>query len=235
MTDPSDPSETSDPARAAGASGRQATAVVVAAVALAGVLGWAARDPASGDRTEPPPVEALRGEVEAMVASGVPEDHPKVEMLTEEADALAAQWGQEGTPEAGVDLEAEAAEGALASSPDEAERQSAEVGTDLPDRTTVVDCEPIPERLTAEEVAGARCMTVPQPDGSSLFVALAPTGEVRSVGFRPGGEVTRMADTRLPFGAEPATAELAPGQAEGNIEVHRQGVTLGTLAITPGG
>ena len=230
MTDPSDTARTP----ATGASGKQTAAVVVAAVALAGALGWTAREPASGDRTEPPPVAALRSEVEAMVASGVPEDHPKVRMLTEEADALAAQWGEEGAPEAGVDLEAAAADGGLASSPDEAERQSADVGTDLPDRTTVVDCEPIPQRLTVEEIAGARCMTVPQPDGSSLFVALLPTGEVRSVAFRPGGEVTRMADTRLPFGAEPATAELAPGTAEGHVEVHRQGVTLGTLTITAG-
>ena len=230
MTDPSDTARPDD----AGASGKQIAAVVVAAVALAGVLGWTARDPASGGETEPPPVAALRGEVDAMVASGVPEDHPKVEMLNEEADALAERWGEEGAPEPGVDLEAEAARGALASSPDEAERQSAEVGTDLPARTATVDCEPIPHLLTPEEVAGARCMTVPQPDGSSLFVAVAPTGDVRTVGFRPGGEVARMADTRLPFGAEPATAELAPGLDAGSVEVHRQGVTLGTMTIADG-
>jgi hypothetical protein len=242
MTDPSDTAHADgDPTAhgsrpdGTGSSGRQTAAVLVAAAAVAGLLSWTARQPASGDETEPPPVEALRAEVEAMVDSGLPEDHPKVQMLTEDADELAEQWGDEGVPEQGVDLEREAARGELASSPDEAERQSAEVGTDLPPAVTPVDCEPIPQRLSAEAVAGARCMTVPQPDGSSLYVALAPNGRVRSVAFAPGGEVTRMADTTLPPGATASSAELAPGQRAGDLTVRRRGTALGTMTITEGG
>jgi hypothetical protein len=208
--------------------------------AVVASIGLTAVGVAGATRRQPAPTEAerqVRGEIAAMIDSGVPADDPKVEMLEAQADELRRSTRADPTPEPGVDLgrlvaDAKAAEQAAARARDRAVRTragsaasagiagqatTAGVPTGPAWQSGTVECEPVPQILTAREVAGATCVGVPQPDGSTRYVAVGRDGVVRTVAFGPDGRVSRGPDRRLPGGAAPG-ATVAPTDA-GDIRV----------------
>ncbi len=196
-------------------------------VVLAAVVASAA---ASAALSEPPPTaieQQLHDEIDGMVEAGLDEDDPKVDMVE---DQLAAIEQGEGQParERGVDtgaMLAEAADDAAAAAEAEAGRGTPGAGTaadeDLVWESGPVPCEPVPGLLTLEEIAGATCLSVPQPDGTNRYVAVAPDGLVRSVRFGNDGQVSRLDDTRAigPL-AEGTTLTPTP---EGDLRVEPPG------------
>lgn len=132
-------------------------------------------DTASASAAASSGVALLQGEIDAMAAAGLPADHPKVAMLRDDlasfergAQAVAPAEPAEPTTRAVDDSGADSA--ALDNG--------------------VVDCEPLPGLLTADDVAGARCSSVVQPDGSNLYVAERPDGTRTTVRFSPDGSLT---------------------------------------------
>jgi hypothetical protein len=202
-------------------SGRRRGAALAAALVLAAVGASAA---ASGALSEPPPVPAaneMRTEIDAMIESGMSPDDPKIQMLEDEVAELEA--GATATPrrEPGVDVAAtlEAAEAAEAAEDAGVSTRSAgpsatpgaaggpAAGGGQPAwESGPVQCEAVPGLLGAAEIAAALCVSVPQPDGTSRYVAVGPDGTVRSVAFGHDGDVRRLDDTA---GGVPAA--LAPG------------------------
>jgi hypothetical protein len=164
-----------------------AAMVVVGAAALA-FDGGAARPDAAGATAAAPAVSSgvavLRGEIAAMEASGMPADHPKVELLRDDLAVMeaAAAAGRPVVPEPGVDVGARIA--AATRSSDDSAADAAASFDDGP-----VDCEPVPGLLTAADVAGARCSSTLEADGSSLYVAERPDGSARAVRFGADGSV----------------------------------------------
>jgi hypothetical protein len=87
----------------------------------------------------------------------------------------------------------------------------------------------VPGLLGADEVAGATCVGVPQPDGTSRYVALGRDGTGRSVHFGPDGVALRLDDTTAGRPVPPGSDVRAtprgdvvvapPGQAEVTVEV----------------
>jgi hypothetical protein len=195
--------------------------VVAAGLAAAGVVVAGGRGDASRSQAPPttsPAAAQVEAEAEAMVDAGASPNDPKVEMLEQDAEALEDAAETPPRPEPGVDLAAKADAGQQASTPSEARALTEEMRSDQPAVTGGVMCEPIPQLLSAEEVAGARCYSIPQPDGTSRYVAVTPDGRVLIVEFAPGGEVRRLPESRLPAGAQTATAQLAPDPA-GDLSV----------------
>jgi hypothetical protein len=172
-----------------------------------------------------------------MIDSGVPADDPKVEMLEAQVDELRRSTRANPPREPGVDLgrrvaDAKAAEQAADRARDRAVRTragsaasagiagqatTAGVPTGPAWQSGTVECEPVPQILTAREVAGATCLGVPQPDGSTRYVAVGRDGVVRTVAFGPDGQVRRGPDRLMPGGAAP-DATVAPTDA-GDIRV----------------
>ena len=199
-------------------------AVLLAALVLAAVGASAA---AAATLSEPPPIEVeqqLQAEIDGMVEAGLDEDDPKVEMVEEELEAIQEGIG-EPARERGVDTGAALAEAAeddraLAEADAEAEAPDARVTAEDDDfgwESGTVECEPIPGLLDVDEIEGATCLSVPQPDGTSRYVSVTPDGVVRTVHFGNDGDVGRLADTRLDGPVAPGT-ELAP-TPEGEVEV----------------
>ncbi|HYZ98352.1 MAG TPA: hypothetical protein VE575_06350 [Acidimicrobiales bacterium] len=200
-----------------------------------GVAGAARRQP------EPPPLQRqIEDEIDAMVDAGVPADSPKVELLEEQVDEL--QRGNRATPrpEPGVDLgervaEARAAERAEERAPSGAPgaaRQNTTRGVPTGpawDRG-VVECEPVPGVLTAEEVADATCVSVPQPDGSNRYVAVGGDGVVRTVAFGDDGAIGRRPDRPLPPGLARGKASFAPTDG-GDLRVNVPGRASVTIEV----
>jgi hypothetical protein len=192
--------------------------LVLAAVAASAAASAALSEPA------PVPVEQqLREDIEGMLEAGLDEDHPKVDMVEDQLAAIEDGAG-EPAQERGVDVEAmldEAAGDADVAAA--AEARGAAPGArpptddDLSWESGTVLCEPVPGLLSAEEIEGATCLSVPQPDGTNRYVAVAPDGVVRSVRFGNDGDVRRLDDTHLgtPVG-EGATLAPTP---EGHIQV----------------
>jgi hypothetical protein len=85
----------------------------------------------------------------------------------------------------------------------------------------------VPGLLGPEEIAGAQCVSVPQPDGTSRCVAIGPDGTLRSVAFGHDGDVRRLDDTAL--GAPLAIGTTLCTQAR-KPDVDAQGRTA---SITP--
>ena len=214
-------------------------AAIVASIGLteSGVAGAARRQPA------PTEVERqVQREIEGMIESGMPEDDPKVEMLEDQVDEL--RRGDRANPpkEPGVDLrqrvaDAKAAERAAARARDQAGRTGAgsAASADAAGQATAggvptgpawqrgtVECEPVPRALTADEVAGAICLSVPQPDGSTRYVAVGRDGVVRTVAFGADGTVGRGPDRRVPGGVTPGATSVGP-TAAGDIRVVARG------------
>jgi hypothetical protein len=220
-----------------GLGGRRRLALGAAVVAS---IGLTAVGVAGATRRQPAPTEAerqVRREIAAMIDSGVPADDPKVEMLEAQADELRHSTRADPPGEPGVDLgrrvaDAKAAERAADRARDRAVRTRAEsaasagiagqattagVPTGPAWQSGTVECEPVPQILTVREVAGATCLGVPQPDGSTRYVAVGRDGVVRTVVFGPDGQVTRGPDRSVPGGAAPG-ATVAPTDA-GDIRV----------------
>lgn len=206
--------------------------VVAGALAAAGMVAVGARGDASQPAQPPeaPAAAQLEAEAEAMVDAGMSPEDPKVEMLEEDAEAV--QEASEAPPKAepGVNMLAEAASGEIASSPAEARALEDEMRSDQPATLGAVECEPIPQLLTVNEVAGARCYSVPQPDGSSRFVAVTPSGKVLIVAFGASGEVRRLPQNRLPANARPATAQMTPTPG-GDLTVQPPGAAAATVDL----
>lgn len=209
--------------------------VLLAALVLVAV---AASSAASAALSEPPPVEMeqqLRDEIDAMVASGVPADNPKVEMLEDALDRLEQGAGEPARPEPGVDTgrvladarSAEAAEDARARAA--AGDPAATVPDHLPWESGTVLCEPVPHLLSADEITGATCLSVPQPDGTGRYVAVGPDGTVRTVQFGHDGDVRRLDDTALAAPPAPGT-EMSP-TARGELRVEPPGRAPETVPV----
>lgn len=156
-----------------------AGALVAASIGVAigaGAVGARLADQ-SGDRVATAQ-EALKSEIDAMLDAGMPARDQKVRMLQEEVDALKALEDTSPVPEKGVDLEEVAGGG---------QRQ---VELDAPDPAEQwedgpVECEPIPQRLSVEDIAGASCYVEPQPGGGARYVAVTPDGTMHEVAFEP--------------------------------------------------
>lgn len=156
----------------AGALAAASLGVAMGAGAVGGRLGDQEGDNAVTAR------RVLQSEIDAMIAAGMPARDQKVRMLEEELDALKHLEGRGRVPEKGVDLE-EVARGG--------QRQ---VELDAPDPAEAwedgpVECEPVPQRLSVEDIAGASCFVEPQPGGGARYVAVAPDGRVHEVVFGP--------------------------------------------------
>jgi hypothetical protein len=200
---------------------RTAVGVVVGLAIAAGLaLGPGPSSQAQRPAPRPAPAAAqVRAEVDAMIANGVPRNDPKVRMLEADARALQAAAAAPPRAEPGVDPDAVAAladAGAVARTPAEARARSSEMRSDQPAVLGTVQCEPIPQLLSARDVTGATCYSVPQADGTSRYVAVTPAGKVLVVKFAPGGDVRRLPDTRLPEGT--SAAQVSADNA-GNLTV----------------
>jgi hypothetical protein len=225
-------------------------ALLLAAVAAASAVSASLAEPPASDVEQ-----QLGAEIEGMVDAGMPADDPKVELLEEQHDALAAGNGRPARREPGVDTGARLAEadqvtgaqaraeaaGAAAA----AVQPRADGGAPAPAASTAaaaaatgdgqrwesgpVVCEPMPGLLTMGELAGATCLSVPQPDGTSRYVVVAGDGTVRSVRFGTDGAVRRLRDTALAGPAPRGTAiavtaagdlrVAAPGRASATVDL----------------
>ncbi len=172
-------------------------------VVVAAALGASAIASASLSQPAPVPAEQqLQADIDAMVAAGLDPHDPKVEMLRRDlAEMKAGATATTGSPP-GVDAGAAI------------DRARAADGTPAWD-SGPVECEVVPGLLDAAAVTGARCVSVPQPDGTSRYLAIAADGTVRAVLFGPDGHVTRLPDFQL---VAPADATLAP-TPEGDLQV----------------
>jgi hypothetical protein len=223
------------------------------AAAMVASIGLTVAGVAGASRRQPAPTEMERqvqGEIDAMIESGVPEDDPKVEMLEDQVDELRRSDRADPPREPGVDLrqrvaDARAAERAADRARDQAGRAGAgsAASADVAGQVTAagvptgpawqrgtVECEPVPQALTADEVAGAICVSVPQPDGSTRYVAVGRDGVVRTVAFGADGKVGRGPDRRVPGGVTPGATSVGPTPA-GDIRVVAQGKAPVTVDV----
>jgi hypothetical protein len=222
-------------------------------VAVAAAVGLTAVGVAGAARRQPAPSEAerqIQREIDAMVDSGVPEDDPKVELLEGQVDELRRGSRANTAREPGIDLgrrvaNAGAAEqaadrareravrtraGSAASAGVAGQATTAGVSTGPAWQSGTVECEPVPQLLTADEVAGASCLSVPQPDGSTRYVAVGRDGVVRTVAFRPDGEVGRGPDRKVPGGVAAGATAVEP-TADGDIRVTLEGKAPVTVDV----
>jgi hypothetical protein len=198
---------------------RRRGAVLAAALVLTAVGASAAASAALSEPAPTPIEEQLQAQIDGMVAGGMAADDPKVRLLQEQLDQLRAGASAEAPPEPGVDIAAvleEAEAERVAEDTGTAARAAVPAGdaatTDEPAwESGSVECEPVPGLLSAADVADALCVGVPQPDGTSRFVAVGRDGTVRSVLFGPDGMVRRLDDTSV-GGPVPrgSTAEPTP-------------------------
>lgn len=216
------------------AGGRRGVMWVAGAVGAVLVAGTAAASSSAGQQGSSPPdaVTELQREVDAMRADGLPADHPKVRMLEREIGALEAGSTATTVPDPGM---SGAARGARAASPVEAAELADELGADQSAEAGTVECEPVPQALTAAEVAAAAsCLSVPQPDGTSRYLAVEPEGTVHVVSFGDDGRVTRLEDRELPAEAAAAGDDddvtLVP-EPDGSVTVVSDGVEVATLDL----
>jgi hypothetical protein len=182
--------------------------VVFAAVILAAVGASAAASATlSSSSSTPTPLEQqLQEEIDALRASGLPAGHPKVQSLQRSLDQLRAPVPAHPRRDPRGDVGALLSEAReQQADPRAAAAEAAAAGEPLWESGTV-DCEPVPGLLSAAEVAGATCVSVPQPDGTSRYVALGADGVARTVMFGTDGQVQRLRDTQVPTGLAPGTA-----------------------------
>jgi len=207
--------------------GRRRGTALLAALVLTAVAASAAASAALSQESGPTRLEAdLQDEIDAMIASGIPADHPKVRMLEESLAALEAGADAPARRDRGADVggllaEAEAADEAGARV---AAADAAAAGAPLWESGTV-ECEPVPGLLAADDIAGAVCVSVPQPDGTNRYVAVGADGVARTVLFGADGLVQRLADTPLP--APPAPGEALAPTPDGDLQVGAEVVDVG--------
>lgn len=196
-----------------------------AALLFTAVVASAAASASLSEEAPVPAEEEMQAEIDAMVDAGMSPDDPKVEMLEQELDELEAGGDQAPPPEPGVDVEAllEQAEAAeAAEDAGIATRSAGPAGAAPGDgspggapawESGEVMCEVVPGQLGPEEIDGARCISVPQPDGTSRYVALGADGTVRTVAFGHDGAVRRLPDVAVgaPVGGRAAAAPTPEG------------------------
>jgi hypothetical protein len=184
------------------------TRTILAGAALAGALVVAGSASASPGRSSNPPPDVaaeLQREVDAMRAGGLPADHPKVAMLQRELEALVAGTDAAPVPDPGADAPGARGQAATPEQAVQLERQTdAAAGEEAESGT--VECEPIPGALTAAEAGAATCLSVPEPDGTSRYLAVEPSGMAHVVRFGAGGRVERLPDEQLEPGEIDALA-----------------------------
>jgi hypothetical protein len=215
---------------------RQRIAVLVAGVATValtavGVAGASGRQPA------PVGVEQqLEGEIDAMVASGMAEDDPKVELLEAQLAELRRGTRVHAPKEPGVDLAERVAGAKVTEARTEARvvaqasaGDSASAAATAGWQQGVVECEPVPQLLGAQQLAGAVCLSVPQPDGTNRYVAIGRDGVIRSVEFGFDGDVSRRPDRRMPVAAPAGTTFTPTGR--GDVQVAVKGRAAVTVDI----
>jgi hypothetical protein len=192
--------------------------VLFAALALTAVAASAAASAALSEPPEVPAAEQMRDEIEDMLASGVSPRDPKVRMLQREVAEIEAGATASPPPDPEADVSGLIAE---ARSKDAAEdaghsRTASVAAGAAPDgavsawESGVVECEAVPRLLSADEIAGATCVSVPQPDGTSRYVAVAPDGTARIVAFGHDGAVRRVADASVGAAVGSALVEATP-------------------------
>lgn len=203
-------------------------AVLTAALVLSAVAASAAASAALSEEAPVPLEDELQAEIDGMVDSGVAPDDPKVEMLEESLEQLEEAADADPPPEPGVDVEAlleeaeaaEAAEGTITprsgDSGPVASDGSRAAGSPAWESGEIM-CEVVPGMLGPDEIAGARCASVPQPDGTSRYVAIGADGTVRTVAFGHDGHVQRLPDTAVGAPVAPDAA-VAP-TPEGDVVV----------------
>lgn len=224
-----DPTHTPSPSSSSRVARPRRGALLTATLVLSAVAASAAASAALSEEAPVPLEDEMRSEIDGMIESGVDADDPKVEMLEESLDQLEEGADVDAPGEPGVDVEAlleeaeaaEAAEGAIIQ-PRSSDHGAvaADGGSDADDpawQSGEVVCEPIPGMLGVDEVAGARCASVPQPDGTSRYVSVGPDGTVRTVAFGHDGRVERLADTTVGTPVTPDAA-VAP-TPEGDLVV----------------
>lgn len=138
--------------------------------------------------------DVLWGEIQAMLADGVMPNDPKVVMLEEDLTSLQAGEVLPEVAEPGVDL------GGVLGMPHRGGTRAAalDLTTAVAWDNGVVECEPLPpDILSVAEIDDARCVSAPQPDGTSRYVAIVPDGTVRVVRFASDGAVSRQPDLHL--------------------------------------
>ncbi len=203
-------------------------AILTATLVLAAVAASAAASAALSEEAPVPLENEMQAEIDGMIESGIDAEDPKVEMLEESLEQLEDGADADPSPEPGVDVEAlleeaaadEAAEGEIvprSSAPGAAAADGSRDAGDLAWESGEVMCEAVPGMLGVEEIAGARCASVPQPDGTSRYVAIGADGTVRTVAFGHDGQVERLADTTVGTRVAPDAA-VAP-TPEGDLVV----------------
>lgn len=180
------------------------------AVALAAALVGGA---ASARLSEEPPSETeamLREQIDGLIAAGLPEDHPKVASLREDLRAMERSEADAVPAEPGIDLGAvvDAAREGVA-----AERGAAGAW----DSGEIV-CEPVPGLLSVDDVADAVCFGVPQPDGTSRYVAIGRDQVAHVVAFGSDGAVGRSADRPVPAPVVPGETTVVP-TPQGDLQI----------------
>jgi hypothetical protein len=203
--------------------------VLFAALALTAVAASAAASAALSEPPDVPAAEQMRDEIEAMIESGVSPRDPKVRMLEREAAEIEAGATASPTPDPGGDVSGLIAEARAEDAAEDAgHSRTASVAAGAAhddDRSAwesgVVQCEAVPGLLSADAIAGATCVSVPQPDGTNRYVAVAPDGTMRIVAFGHDGAVRRVADASV------GAAVPAPAVVEATPE--------GDLLVTPPG
>jgi hypothetical protein len=194
---------------------------LVLGAAIVATLGLTAVGIAGAARRQPEPTaleRQIEREIAAMIDSGMSEDDPKVQMVEEQLHQVRRSDRADPPPEPGVDLGRRVAD-AKAGADDGPTWQSGPV-----------ECEPVPQLLTAGEVADATCLAVPQPDGSTRYVAVGPDGVIRTVAFGADGKVGRLANRRLPGGVAPGAKTIAP-TANGDIRITVSGQAPVTVDV----
>ncbi|MGH9212287.1 MAG: hypothetical protein ACRD2C_16640 [Acidimicrobiales bacterium] len=167
----------------------------------------------------------LAAEIEALLAGGVAPDDPKVTRLQEDLAALVVDPTALPPREPGVDL-TDVLGGRGGGARSAGDRTDADVAWDH----GAVECEPLPaDILPIGDLADARCVMAPQPDGTGRYVAVTPDGTLRVVQFGPDGAVARQPDRRTePLGGELHAAELGVDES-GDVIVSVAGASAPTI------
>lgn len=234
-----------DPTPTGPGRSRRRGAVLTAALVLSAVAASAAGSAALSEEAPVPLEQQMESEIDAMVDGGMSPDDPKVEMLEEQLDELEDGADADAPTDPGAaqvdDLleQAEAEEAsedaAIASrsagpetAPGDGAGGAAAPGGAEWDSGEIL-CEPIPGLLAADEIAGARCIGVPQPDGTSRYMALLPDGTARTVAFGHDGQVQRLPDTSVGVPVTPETR--ATPTPQGDLTVTPPGAAARTVDV----
>jgi hypothetical protein len=218
------------PERRGTGRGRVRGGLLLGALVLTAVGASAAASAALGGSQAVAPTEleeSLEAEIDALRDAGLPAEDPKVQMLQESLDQLRNPARPRPAPS--VDVGALLAEErADRVDPAAAAAEAVAEGDPLWDSGTV-ECEPVPGLLSAAELTGATCVSVPQPDGTSRYLAIGADGVARTVLFGADGQVRRLPDTQV--------AGLAPGTAvtptpEGDLQLAPPGQQPTVIDVT---